>query len=387
MNASAKNLRTVCGLIASAALIATGCGAKSEQTNETQAQPLPPAVSVQTVERRNVPVHDEYAGRAKGAREVEVRARVESILLERLYTEGEVVEKGDTLWQIDPEPFEIALRRAQAELANAQANLRQAEREWERVADLFEENAVSERERDQALSALELAEANVAMAQAQVAQAEIDLGYTEVNAPLKGATSLEVRPEGSLVRSGDLLTTITQLDPIHVLFSLPEDDAVLQREAMQAMTVEGDPGTRAATVILPTGDRYEHEGVVNFTNSTIDPATGTVQARAVFPNAEGGLIPGQFVRVSVRKRTLTNAIVVPERAVAAGAEGPVVYVIDDENIARAQPVALGPRVQGGQIISSGLGGGERIVVGGIVKVSDGVEVMPQAAKKDQDSAA
>lgn len=377
----------MCGLVSLAMLITTGCGAKSEQPSEAQAEQPPPAVSVQTVRQREVSVRDEYAGRAKGAREVQVRARVDGILLERLYVEGEFVDQGELLWRIDPKPFKVALRRAEAELANAQANLRQAEREWERVAGLFEENAVSERERDQALSALELARANVAMAHAQVAQAEIDLGYTEVNAPLQGATSLEARPEGSLVKPGDLLTIITQLDPIHVLFSVPEDDAALQREATRAMTSDRENGTRIAHVILPNGERYARAGVVNFTESTIDPETGTVQARAVFPNSVGGLIPGQFVRVSVRTRTLAEAIVVPERAVASGSEGPVVYVVDDGNVARARPVKLGARVKDGQVIKDGLKGGERIIVRGIVKVSDGAEVTPEAVAQGQDVAA
>jgi len=161
-------------------LVLGGCGAQSEQASPDRAQQQPPAVSVQTVKRQHVAVYKEYPARANGAREVEVHARVDGILLERLYTEGEIVAKRRALWQIDPRPFEVSLLREEAQLANAEANMRQAEREWERVAGLFEQNAVSERERDQAPSLLELAQASVAMADAQVAQAEIDLGYTEV---------------------------------------------------------------------------------------------------------------------------------------------------------------------------------------------------------------
>jgi len=148
-------------------LVLGGCGAQSEQASPDQTQQQPSAVSVQTVARQHVAVYEEYPARANGAREVEVRARVDGLLLERLRTEGETVTKRRALWQIDPRPFEVSLLRAEAELANSQANMRQAEREWERVAGLFEQNAVSERERDQARSSLELAQASVAVADAQ----------------------------------------------------------------------------------------------------------------------------------------------------------------------------------------------------------------------------
>lgn len=335
----------------------------------------PPRVVIERVQPRTVDVRETYAGRARGSREVEVRARVEGILLKRRYIEGQLVENGASLFLIDPKPFKVALRRAEAELQTAEANLRQAQREWRRVSDLYEQDAISTRERDQARSALELGQAEVAMAQAMVEQAQIELDYTDVEAPLRGVTSLEAVPEGSLVSPGDLLTTVTQLDPIHVRFALPERDALAQREARRAMTNGEDADTkRSAVLILPNGERYGREGRVDFTDASIDPDTGTVRARAVFPNPDNELTPGLFVRVELRTATLEDVAVIPERAVTSGPDGPTVFVVGTDDQVSATPVELGPVVDAGQVIQSGLEDGDRLVVAGVSGLQDGMEV-------------
>jgi len=191
----------------------TACDRK--QDGNSHAQPTP-EVGIMVVQPRDVPIENEYAGRTAGFREVEVRARITGILQKRTYVEGQQVKAGDLLFRIDPAPFEVALTRAQARLSDAEAQLRQAERDWTRVAALFAENAISARERDSVQSALDLARANLAVANSDVEAARIDLGYTKVVAPVSGITSLEVRSEGSLVGPGSadsLLTRITQLDP------------------------------------------------------------------------------------------------------------------------------------------------------------------------------
>jgi membrane fusion protein (multidrug efflux system) len=220
-----------------------------------------------------------------------------------------------------------------------------------------------------------LARASVAVAEAGLSQAKLDLDYTEVTAPVSGATSLEDLPEGSLVQQGTLLTTIVQHDPIHVRFALPENDATIQRRAREAMAASGDGDTTLSAVLITVdGEAYEHEGTVDFTASTLDPRTGTVMARAVFPNKEYRIVPGQFVRVRIQLQTLEDAFTAPESAVGQGAEGARVFVVGEDSTVTSRYVKLGPVVDGRQVITDGLQAGDRVVVSGMVALRDGMEV-------------
>lgn len=360
------------------AVLGSGCDTGTAQESARGGAP-PPPVTVAAMEAEDVDVQAEYAGRARGSHEVEVRARVEGILERRLYVEGETVERGTPLFQIDAEPYEIALMRAEAERANARAELDRAEREWNRISELFEQGTASEREHDQALSQFELAQAQLSVADAVVADAERNLRYTEVEAPLSGTTDLESFPEGSLIERGMLLTTITRHDPIHVRFALPEGDALAQRAARRARREARGDHRFEATLILPEGRDYEEPGTVDFTDSTVDPRTGTVSSRAVFPNAERAVMPGQFVRLRLVLRELSGVIVIPESAVVQGPEGPQVYRVDEQQIARAAPLELGPVVDRGRVVLDGLDAGDRIVVNGQVAVQDGAPVRVREA--------
>lgn len=343
----------------------TACDQGPEQGPDIGA-PLPPPVTVIMVQPESVEVVNDYAGRARAVREVQVRSRVGGILEERRYVEGQAVRQGAPLFQIERQPFEIATQRAEAELANAQAGLNQASRNWQRISGLFGQNAVSERERDRALSELEQAQARFALAEAGVAAARLDLEYTQVRASVSGVTGLSSLSEGSLVETGTLLTTITQMDPIHVRFALPEKDAALRSG--------GREQHHAAKLILPDQTFYVHPGEIDFTSSTIDPQTGTVSGRAVFANPDLVLIPGQFVRVLVTLEHLESVFLVPETAVSQGREAPQVFIVDDADTARARSVRLGPVVNGQQVILDGLQNDDRVVVSGHVALRDGIPV-------------
>lgn len=372
-------------LIASLAALVTSAGCSGDPAQAPRsAEPkraAPPTVTVMPLARQTVTLERVYPGRAQAADEVEVRARVPGILLERRYEEGTRMTAGSVLFRIESAPYQARVQQAEAERERANAQLRQARREWTRVASLFKQNAVSARQRDEAQSVLDLAQAAVANAEAALRTARIDLDYTEVAAPISGVTGLRAVSQGNLVSAGDLLTTIRQLDPVHVLFSLPEADAIAQRHQLgltgAAPAADQRPPARA---LLADGRTYERTGAVDFIAANVDPRTGTVQARGVFPNPDGVLVPGQFLRISVGGVRLPNAIVVPPRAVAQGPQGPIVYIVDDGNLAQARPVTLGPSIDQGQVIETGLDGGERLIVGGVTSVRAGGLVRPLAAE-------
>ncbi len=358
-------------LLVTGALLVTGCGDGGDPAANGAQQAMPPMpVTVATVAPRDVEIFGEYAGRVRAVREVEVRARVGGILEQRLYTEGSAVSAGDALFRIDPEPYRIALQRAQAELADAQAALARASRERARMDELHESRSVSERDRDEAVSQQELADARIALSRASMADAERNLRYTQVRAPVDGMAGLESLSEGSLVETGTLLTTITQIDPVYVRFALPEADARRQRASAP---------DDAATVrlALTDGTEYTHAGSLDFTDSRVDPRTGTVTARAEFPNPDSALIPGQFVRIHVPLERIEHAVVITASAVGQGPDGPRVFVVEDD-VARSRNVVIGPTIKGGdggQVIRSGLQAGDRVVINGQVALADGAPVM------------
>ncbi len=372
-------------ILAAASLLLAACDDGANQPSAAPTPPPPPEVTAMTVAPRTVALERTYPARAQAADDVEVRAQVEGILLERNYEEGGLVKAGAVLFQIDPAPYEARVQQAEAELDRARAQLREMQRQWKRASQLYEKKAVSESRRDQAQSAVEIAKADVANAEAVLRTARIDLGYTEVRAPISGVTGLRAVSNGNLVTAGTLLTTIRQLDPMHVLFSMPELDAIALGRQLNSAGEASAPAPRLAVQVqLADGSVYERKGLVDYTAAYVDPQTGTMQARAVFPNPQGVLLPGQFLRISVQGLQLSNAIVIPAKAIAEGPEGPVVYVLNEQNIARPQPVTLGPSVAQDQVIEQGLQAGERVVVDGIVKVRPGDPVRPVSPTNSAD---
>lgn len=341
--------------------------------------PPPPEVGIIVVDPREVPLAFEYAGRVGGFREVEVRARVSGILLERAFEEGARVKEGQVLFRIDPATYEVALARAEAQLAQAEAQLRQAEENFKRIEELFRRQVATDRQRDEARAQRDLGRASVALAQAEIRAAKLNISYTAVTAPVAGVTTLQSPPEGTLVQAQQtLLATVTQLDPAYVNYSFTDTELQAFRhlnEGRQPIKPED------LTVELRYGDGtvYPRPGRVDTAAQRIDTQTGTIQARAIFPNPDGAILPGQFVRVVIRGISLRGAVVIPERAVTQGPQGPFLYVVGANSIAEARPVRLGQKVNGDYVVRDGLKAGESVVVDGVIRVRPGAPVRPVPA--------
>jgi membrane fusion protein (multidrug efflux system) len=345
--------------------------------------PPPPQVTITEVQTKAVPVTYEYAARVSAYREVQVRARVGGILLKRNFTEGAQVKAGQVLFEIDPAPLEAELARTKAQLQQAQAQSNQAVRDAERALQLFARGAGSEKSRDDAIAAKELGAAAVAAAEAQVRTAQLNLDYTKVRAPISGITSLEQVPEGSLIgTSGDsgLLTAITQLDPIYVNFAFADREGAEIRRLLASQQPKRSPAKDLKVKItFGDGEVYDQEGTIDFTSSSIDTQTGTLQARAIVKNPNQRLVPGQFVRATVTGLTLDDAIVVPEAAVMQGPQGQFVYTINSTGNAEIRPVELSRQIESGWIVSSGLRAGDKLVTEGVIKVRPGGPVTAAVA--------
>lgn len=345
----------------------------------------PPEVNVVQVEARDLPQTFEYVGQTAGSRETEVRARVSGILEKRLYEEGSVVKANTPLFQISPANFESQLAANEAQVQLAQARFQQAQRELNRISPLLAEKAVSQKEVDDAKSALEVAQASLQQARAQLADSRLNLGYTKVLAPISGIVGNALKADGSLVTASDsLLTTLVQTDPMYVNFTVSESDWLAMRREQAAgrlqlpakMAAHGSPAF-AVKLKLADGSLYPLAGSMNFTSAKINPANGAYEARAVVANPDAALRPGQFVRVQLEGGKRLKAIAVPQRAVQDGPMGKMVFVVEADNKLGVRPVELDGWNNGLWIVTRGLKGGERVLVDGVIKAHNpGMTVKP-----------
>nr|WP_315485060.1 efflux RND transporter periplasmic adaptor subunit [uncultured Undibacterium sp.] len=347
----------------------------------------PPEVNVVTLQARNLPVDFEYVGQTAGIRETEVRARISGIVEQRVYEEGTKVKAGQVLFQIDPGAYQTQLASAEAALGVSEAKLNQSKREYARLAPLAIEKAISQREYDEAKSALEIAEASYKQVRAQVNEAKLNLGYTKVVAPIAGVTGVATKPNGSLVTPADsLLTTIVQTDPMYVNFSVSEAD-YLKLNADLASGKLQLPGKRAGNgsmdfdvkVKMADGTIFPTAGKMNFLSEKVNTTTGGFDARAQIANPNGALRPGQFVRVMLQGGTRKDAISVPQRAVIDSPMGKMVFGVSPDNKLVPRPVELDGWSRGEWVVTKGLQSGERVLVDGFIKAHDpGMTVKPVA---------
>ena len=375
-----------CGRAASAlALIALTACSKSPgdapATAPQAASPPPIAVKVLQVTPQTVPIHFDLVGQTEGAKQVEVRARVQGILQKRLYNEGDAVRAGQPLFQIDRAPFEVALAQAKGALAQDRAKQAQAKRDEARLKDLVSDRAVAQKDYDDALSAMQLEDAAVQQSTAKVSEADLNLSYTLVTAPVAGISGRALRSEGSLVTTdaaGSLLTTVNQVNPIWVRFSLSETDLAKVPGGRLPRGM-----TSAVQLSMPDGTKFAGKGRLNFAATEIDTRLGTQQLRAEFANPDQQLVPGQFVRVRITAGQRDNVFVIPQAAVLQTEKGYFVFVVDKDGNAAAKTVQTGEWVGSDWIILSGLDTGDRVIVDNLLKIRPGSPVNGQRSSRQR----
>lgn len=352
--------------------LAAGCKPEAESM---PAQPVP-QVEVMTIATQRVPDEPEFIGQAEASRPVEIRPQVTGILKAVLYREGRDVKQGDRLYQIDPVPFQAVAAGAQAKIAQAEARLVQAKQDLARVKPLLAEQAVSQKDVDDAVAQDLAARALLQAAQAEMIKAQFDLDNTLVTAPINGLIERSRYYEGRLVSAQtDLLTVIHQVDPMYVVVSVPETFMLKRRRDIEAKRIQ-HPGVyklRGALTLMD-GTVYPGEGVLDLLEPGLRTETGARQVRITFPNPKRILLPGQFVKVRFKGDVKTEAVLVPQRAVLQGPTGSFVFVVNGEDKVEMRDVVASDWKGSQWLIDTGLKTGDRVVVNGLMKIGPGSPV-------------
>ena len=351
-------------------------------------QPVYPIVAVEPVTTDNVNIYGEYVGRIRAQQFVEVHARVEGYLEQMLFAEGTHVNKGQTLFVIDPKLYRARANRARAQLNKARAQALKAERDLNRIRPLYEQNAASQLDLDNAIAAYESAAADVKVSEADLTQAEMTLGYTTVRSPISGYISERSADIGTLVGPGgqSLLATVVKSDTVRVDFSMTALDYL--RSKARNVNLGHKDSTRKwdpyITVTLADDSQYPFRGLVDFADPQVDPRTGTFSVRAEMPNPEHVLLPGQFTKVKLLLDVRENAVVVPSKALVIEKGGAYLFVVRPDSIEEKRFVETGPELGNSIVIERGLVRGEDIVTEGYHKLSHGMKVQParEAVRKE-----
>lgn len=347
-----------------------------------------PVVETQPVGSEDVKIYGDYVGRIRAQQFVEVHARVEGYLEKMLFDEGTYIEKGQTLFQIDPTLYKARVKRAEAQLNKAKAQALKAERDLNRIRPLFELNAASLLDLDNAIANYEGATADVAVCEADMVQAQMTLGYTTVKSPISGYISERNADIGALVGPGSqsLLATIVKSDTVQIDFSMTSLE-YLNSKARNVNLGHADT-TRTwnpyVTVTMADGSVYPYQGLVNFADPQIDPKTGTFSVRAEMPNPDHILLPGQFTRVRLLMDVRENALVVPTKSVVVESGGAFIYVVRPDSVVEKRFVELGPELKNNTVVERGIVEGEQIVVEGYHKLSHGMKVEPIIANVSEE---
>lgn len=367
-------------LIASAAVIGLGLAGCEKELTSAPPPPIP-EVAVVTVTTQTVLDEPEFIGQAESSRPVEIRSQVTGIIRQKFFQEGREVKKGDRLYQIDPVPFQAALTIAKAKVTQAEARQAQAKQNIDRLRPLVKEQAVSQKDVDDATSEELMAGAALEGAKGDLARAQFDFDNTLIIAPITGLIERTRVYEGRLVSAqSDLLTVIYQVNPIYVTVSAPESYFLQRRKAVaEKKGAQPDIYDLRGVITFSDGTLYPHEGKLDFADVVYHVETGSRQGRFVFPNPDRILLPGQFIKVRVKGNTKSGAVLVPQRAVQQGAKGSIVYVVGGDDKVEVRDVQAAAWKGDQWLIENGLQGGERIVVDGIHRVMPGAPVKPVPA--------
>ncbi|GAA2886486.1 membrane fusion protein (multidrug efflux system) [Aminobacter niigataensis] len=380
-------LAAAVGLLA----LVSGCSDANGSAEAKPSAPPPSPVSVIEVVPEALPILNELPGRIAPTRIAEVRPRVSGIVLERVFEQGSLVKEGDVLYRIDPALFQAQVASAEATLQRAQAVQLQARQQSQRQSELRERNVSSGQQLDNAVAALAQADADVAIATAGLATAQLNLDYAEITAPISGRIGRAMVTEGALVSANgpESLATIQQIDPVYADFTQSANELLRLRRALEngALT-NAEEGAARVMLRLDDGSEYAHPGKLLFLEAAVDATTGQVTLRGEFPNPEGDLLPGMYVRVLIEQGIQQNAVAVPQQAIQRDSGGgSQVYVVNDKNVAELRPVRVGRVVGDRWVVEEGLKAGDKVVVEGFQKVRPGAAVAAQAWKpRDKTSA-
>jgi len=366
---------TVVSAVLAGFLLLSGC----ENGHGQQAPPPPiPEVAVVTVSAQPVLLTTELPGRTSAYRIAEIRPQVSGLIQKRLFTEGAEVKAGDMLYQIDPASFQAALDNANAYLAKAEANLPAIRSKADRYRKLMASNAVSQQDYDDRAAALLQAEAEVEYWKASVKSARINLGYTRITAPISGRIGRSNVTDGALVTAyqSQELTTIQQIDPIYVDVAQSATELQRLKQSLDAGRLkQSGADSKKVNLLLQDGTPYSLEGTLQFREVTVDPTTGSVIVRAIFPNPKSVLLPGMFVRAVIQEGIAEQAILAPQQGVNRNPKGePIALIVDETGQVQLRRLTLDRAINNQWLVTSGLSGGERLIVEGMLNVRPGATV-------------
>jgi membrane fusion protein, multidrug efflux system len=367
-------------LIGIAAALLAACGGGGQH------QMPPPDVNVAEVVKKSVTEWDEYSGHVEAIDSAEIRPRVAGHLNRVHFQEGGMVEKGQLLFTIDSREYKAAADAAEAEATRAESRVALAQQELKRAEELIGERAISQGELDQRRTESQQAAADLLAARANYDRAKLDLGFTYITAPFRGrAGEALMKPGNLVVPNQTLLTTLVSVDPVYVTFT-GDERAYLH---YQALAREGNressrDARNPVLVGLSNEEGFPHKGEVDFVDNALDPATGTIRARAILPNPDGVFTPGLFARVRLLGESKKDALLINEQAVLTDQDRRYVYIVGEKNSAERRDVKLGPRVEGLLVVESGLKAGERVIINGMRKIFfPGQPVNPHDVPMDQ----
>ncbi|MBR2119451.1 MAG: efflux RND transporter periplasmic adaptor subunit [Pseudomonadota bacterium] len=389
MKSLSKRTNLIGASVGLAILAAAGALISTTSNNRAKADAAapPPAtpVSVADVKERETAIWDEFSGRLEAIEQVEVRSRVAGAIQEIRFREGALVQKDDVLVVIDPALYAAEVARAEAQVAAAQSRLVFTKSDYERGQQLTGSQTISQRDQDNRINAYREAEANLKAAQATLKTAQLNLGYTEVRAPVTGRVGKREITVGNLIAAGPgspLLTTIVSTSPIYASFSADEQVVLRALDALGKDDAASKTGRIPVKMGTATSNGLPFEGQMQLIDNQVDARSGTVRVRAIFDNKDGRLIPGQFVRLQMGQPKTERAMMINERAVGTDQNKKYVMVVNKENKAEYREVSLGVAVDGLRVVTAGLKPGEQIVVKGMQRIRPGAPVAPEVIAMD-----